>query len=525
MNRIIQLFNPKDKYKRYAIYVILIGAVIRLLLPFFTSVAGDACWHLSVARVIAENYRIPLFFSNLGDSVFWTPPLFHVLAAFFYKAFGLFGSLTLAKFSMKFISPLASIVSLVYAYKIINKLFKSRIAFFSIVFITFLPVHIYFSSIPYIESLLSMLIFISIYYALENKIILSALFSGLTFLTKYNGVLIFPIIIFILLINNKNKIGAGYNILKYSLLTFLIGGGWYIRNWIYLGNPVWNFFNDIFQGYGFGTELIKRHADFAYLLDFSYLKFFYLSLFGVSFDPAQVLKPFLDHFLIKIFIIFWLLATIIYITPLIIGLAKIKLKNRGFLILLIWFLAFSFLNVLYIIDTGDLFARLFLPAIPVFGVAWAFGIVKINKFFINPKIRKILIAVFLIIILGFVSGEFVKAKFASSNWNQYNDDFNWIRDNIPKNKDILALTSQCLVYYLDRGIIPFKNQTLQDIKSNKLSIDYVLIDKLKTRKFSREYPRDFLKFVNNTGRKEYINDKTETVVYKLINKGFEVQKI
>ncbi|MBI2207993.1 hypothetical protein HYU50_00700, partial [Candidatus Woesearchaeota archaeon] len=79
-------------YKKITILVLVIGILLRFLLASMSHVSGDACWHLSIARFVGENYQIPLF-EDLGrDSVFSRPPLFHIIAAVFYNIFGVFGA-------------------------------------------------------------------------------------------------------------------------------------------------------------------------------------------------------------------------------------------------------------------------------------------------------------------------------------------------------------------------------------------------------------------------------------------------
>lgn len=55
-----------------------------------------------------------------------------------------------------------------------------------------------------------------------------------------------------------------------ALLTFLTGGGWYVRNWVDLGNPVYPFAHSVFQGHYFAWEekdrdiLLQSAASFGY---------------------------------------------------------------------------------------------------------------------------------------------------------------------------------------------------------------------------------------------------------------------
>src|SRR3989338_107601 len=95
----------KMEYKKLIFAVIVIGVIVRFALAALSQVSGDACWHLSIARFIWENYKLPLF-ENLGrDSVFSRGPLFHIIAAVFFNVFGIFGY-GAASFGMKMVPPL-----------------------------------------------------------------------------------------------------------------------------------------------------------------------------------------------------------------------------------------------------------------------------------------------------------------------------------------------------------------------------------------------------------------------------------
>ena len=59
-------------------------------------------------------------------------------------------------------------------------------------FLTFIPIHIDYSVFGYVESALTFFVVLSVYFALEDKALLSALAAGLSILTKYNGIFILP---------------------------------------------------------------------------------------------------------------------------------------------------------------------------------------------------------------------------------------------------------------------------------------------------------------------------------------------
>ena len=126
--------NNKFNYKKLTFIIIAAGILLRFFLASISSASGDACWQLSASRFIAENKRFPLY-EPLGRSEpFWAPPLFHVMAATLYSAFGLLGP-NAADFAMRMLSPLLGSLTLVISYLISKKLFDEKAALYSMIFI------------------------------------------------------------------------------------------------------------------------------------------------------------------------------------------------------------------------------------------------------------------------------------------------------------------------------------------------------------------------------------------------------
>src|SRR3989338_4544714 len=85
------MFSKKPiDYSKWTFYLIILAIIIRFSLAFIYTVSGDACWHLSAARFISEEGKLPLFDPIGRDEPFWAPPLFHIIAAFFGMLFFLF---------------------------------------------------------------------------------------------------------------------------------------------------------------------------------------------------------------------------------------------------------------------------------------------------------------------------------------------------------------------------------------------------------------------------------------------------
>ena len=152
----LKKFKDLNKYTRLSIVIIALGIILRFALVFLYHPSGDACWHLSVSRFIANNLKIPLL-EPLGREVFWEPPVFHLIAASFYKIFSVFG-IKAVEFSMKLVSPIFGSLSLILTSMIVDNFFGKKIAFYSTIFATFLPINIFYSTIAYTESLMTFFI-------------------------------------------------------------------------------------------------------------------------------------------------------------------------------------------------------------------------------------------------------------------------------------------------------------------------------------------------------------------------------
>src|SRR3989344_1235185 len=244
---LIQKFKKSDKYTRYSIYVIILFSFIVLILASVYHVSGDGCWHVSSAKFISNNLKIP-FMEPLGrEEPFWSPPLYHIFAAIVYSAFNPF-SHNAANFAVKFVSPIFGILTLLFSFLVIKKLTNPKIAFYSTIFLAFIPIFIDYGVLSYVESTMMFFVILSVYFAVSDKPALSGISAGLAFLAKYNGIFIILVLLFIFYNKYENKKIFLKKSLLALFLSFLIASPWLIRNWILLGNPIWPFLNFIFKG-------------------------------------------------------------------------------------------------------------------------------------------------------------------------------------------------------------------------------------------------------------------------------------
>ena len=150
-------------YKKLTVLVIVIAILLRLMLTFIHTISGDACWHFSASKFIAENLRIP-FYDNIGRSKFepfWPSPLFHIVAAFFYSVIGELG--------LKLTPFIFGSLSLIISYLIFRKFLNEKQTFYAALFMSFLPIGIDFSVVGYPESAVEFFVILSIYFAVNSR--------------------------------------------------------------------------------------------------------------------------------------------------------------------------------------------------------------------------------------------------------------------------------------------------------------------------------------------------------------------
>ncbi|MBI2651794.1 glycosyltransferase family 39 protein [Candidatus Woesearchaeota archaeon] len=479
-----------SSYSKLSACIIILFSAIVFSLAFFYHISGDACWHASVSRFIAEEKKLPLN-ENLGrDEPFWAPPLFHLTQALIYI---IFGNMNIADIIIKFISPLFAILTIIFSYLSIKKIFDGKIAFYSLLFLAFIPLFMDYSIFGYVESMLAFFVIASIYFAISKKNVMASLFLGLGILTKYNAVFIMPALLYIAYKNSKSKKDAIKSMLIILIIPLIIASPWLIRNWIVLGNPVWPFINFIFNG----VPSKFSGFDFNRFTSINLITYAYAGFFGIPDGNPKALFFFEIPYINQL-IILGIIATLIFISPLIFAFFAKKIKNKALLAL--WIIPYIFLFLLYVGNVGFSVTRIIMPAIPAIAVLWAYGFGEMLK----PKYKKLILAFFILIISAFIFAESAKIIIAANMWKSYNDDFGWIKANTAKNSIFMA-GGQCIPYNIERLSV---SPNIENLKKS----DYAFI--------SQNFKLDKRVAINNTllteikkGKLVYKNNKTGTEIY------------
>jgi hypothetical protein len=89
----------------------------------------------------------------------------------------------------------------------------------------------------------------------------SAVFCGFCLGTKYLGALTFGWLgLWLLQSSRQRKQPILQPALTFAGVSLLIGGWWYLRNWMWTGNPVFPFAYEIFGGRGWTAEMARAYA-------------------------------------------------------------------------------------------------------------------------------------------------------------------------------------------------------------------------------------------------------------------------
>lgn len=495
-------------YTRLSIAVIVIVALLRFFFALTNTVSGDACWHLSSAKFIAVHNKIP-FSEGIGrEEPFWPPPFFHFAAALFYKILGLF-SVNIADMGIKLVSPVAGTLIVVITYLIMRRFFDEKVAFYSMIFLNFVPLFLDYSILSYVDSTAALFSILSVYLILNKRFILSYISLGIALLSKYNAVFMFPMLVYLTYKLSSNRRQFYSRILLLVFVPLLISSFWFIRNLILLGNPFWPFLNGIFHGLTIGTSFNK--ISFSHLLSYNTYLSNYYELFGVPNGNISLISFYNPPFL-KPLLFIWAISTLLFIYPFIRGLfqrsnadkEKNQEKNVFINSINIIFLSYIFMLFIYLINTGIFGARLLLPIIPFMSVIWARGMnaIKLNKIYLP------VIAVIAVIALGFIVTESIKFSVAAKEWGIYSKDFEWARKNTNES-DLFYGNGQCLPYNIGRLVVPHT----VDISVDK--VDYVWVNSkwridftMNEKTFNRVKGSDKLKVIYN-------NTNSGTTIYKV----------
>ncbi|MBI2658458.1 glycosyltransferase family 39 protein [Candidatus Woesearchaeota archaeon] len=456
--KLISRLKTISKYEKYALITIVIAIILRFALTSVYAVSGDACWHLSAARFMAENLEIPLFDGVGRDEPFWPPPLFHFIAAAFYLVFGETG--------LKLVSPLFGSLTLIVAYFLFRKMLDEKQSFYAIFFLSFIPLYIDYNVLGYVESVLTFLFAAGIYLALEKRFFLAGAATGLAMLTKNNGIFLIPVLAYIAW-KKSGKNGLLKNLFFVAIMPGIIASPWLLRNWLSMGNPIWPFMNNIFHG----MEM-HSYLDFAaenIISKGTYLAL-YLGFFGVPDGNYNALFfANLPNFALLLGI--YIMATIIFLIPLFFGLGKGKSRMIWYVLLA----SFVPLFFLYVSNVGAFVSRMLMPSFLALAFFYGIGMGRIA----GKPAGKIFFILLIIISAGFIGTEAFKFRLARQSWDFYQQDFEWVKANTQES-DLIMAGGQCMSFYLGRLQVWPKQENIGKARYAFVNQDFA-VDRLRAK--------------------------------------------
>jgi len=162
-------------------------------------------------------------------------------------------------------------------------------ALLAVLFFISSPIVIFHSISTYIDMCFSFYVLLGIYflyrYETENEshyLILSGLFFGFSALAKYNGIAVLAAIVIYMFIKiiigyirKKDRVFTLYQIGILIFSFLVISVPFYLRNYLYFGDPLYPFLNGIFHGKNLSPFLVEatRGSDIYISLDFYIQRF------------------------------------------------------------------------------------------------------------------------------------------------------------------------------------------------------------------------------------------------------------
>jgi hypothetical protein len=262
------------------IIIISIGTVFVFLFIVWNFLAGDFAWddliyHLAVPKLYIGHHQI--FNIPINMRSYWIMAQ-HMLTVFSLSVRGV----TLARgFQCSFV-----LLTSLAIYSFSRRYFPRWVALLAALFYISDPFILWSTKSAYLEVGLAFFEFLALFACVQwferqkdSWLILSGIFCGLAAASKYTGffsyIAIFLLIIFFWF-KNRASIPLGKLLKKrmlFSLAVFLVSFVWYLKNYIYCGNPVLPYLNNIFK-----SPYWYQHFEIA---DYA--------AFTMGYDPAKIL--------------------------------------------------------------------------------------------------------------------------------------------------------------------------------------------------------------------------------------------
>lgn len=214
-----------------------IALIVRITYLYLYSNLPD--WNqLTVDNNYHHNWALSILSGNIfGDTTYFRAPLYIYYLALIYKIF------SISLWTVRIFGIVIGLLSLFFVWRITNDIFNKTVANVAAFMFALNPLLIYFESEILLDSFFTLLSLISIsffirwYNRLTSKdIFVSAIFLGLSIITRPTALLFIPIFVIFMFLREKK--GAIKHSLLFLVMTFLVIAPITIRNIIVADDPV-----------------------------------------------------------------------------------------------------------------------------------------------------------------------------------------------------------------------------------------------------------------------------------------------
>jgi len=268
--------RPNPLFHKFNVYVLSALVILALILALAPSIKTDALvYHLAIPKAYLEHHGV----INLPNSMYSFFPLLFEMVFLFAMTFGVESLPALCGLGMALLLLLGLGV---YFHQYISP----RLTWFAPVLFFSTPTFFEISASAYIDLALAGFMFFTFYAwdrwretRLPFWFFYMALFAGAAWATKLTGLIVLPLVILGIALEGRkdnNPTRVLKHIVIFSGIVFLFMAPWWIRNYLYSGNPFlpllmqflggedrvnWDFtramqFNDYVKLFGMGRGLM-----------------------------------------------------------------------------------------------------------------------------------------------------------------------------------------------------------------------------------------------------------------------------
>ncbi len=142
-----------------------------------------------------------------------------------------------------------------------KRFFDEKIGCYAVIVFLFTPAAFAQASYAYVDLSLAFYIFMAVYPLIlakkigyERAAFLSGLFCGGALSTKYLALGVFAILFILWVVTARSWRACAL----FLLGSVLVSMAWYLKSWMILGNPVYPFFHELFNGNGYPSSLGEK---------------------------------------------------------------------------------------------------------------------------------------------------------------------------------------------------------------------------------------------------------------------------